>query len=360
MAVEFHRLKIAGIRRETAEAVSIAFAVPPALLDAYKFTPGQHLTLRTQANWRELRRSYSICAGLDDGELRVAVKRVEGGAFSIYANDKMKPGDTIEVMTPQGRFGIMPDPAVARSYLAVAAGSGITPMMSILKSVLTREPHSRLVLIYGNRTAQSIIFRDVLADLKDRHLDRLAIHHVLSREPQEVPLLSGRIDGDKIETLMRAGTPAESIDDAFLCGPGALIANSKAALERLGVSAERIHVEYFSTDGMPVEPRAVRRTATTPSAPPIATAAITLAGAHHDIPVLAGETIVEAGLRAGLDMPYSCRGGMCCTCRAMLLEGEVVMDQNYSLERWEMEAGYVLTCQSHPTTPRVAVDYDHI
>jgi ring-1,2-phenylacetyl-CoA epoxidase subunit PaaE len=359
MAVAFHRLKIADVRRETPEAVSIAFAVPPELAAEYAFTPGQHLTLRMQANWRELRRSYSICAGVDDGELRVAIKRVEGGAFSVHANANIRPGDTIEVMTPQGRFGIAPDADTSRTYLAIAAGSGITPVMSIVKSVLAREPESRIILIYGNRTTQSIIFKDALDDLKDRHLDRLVVHHVLSREAQEVPLLSGRIDGEKVAALLRTSVPVEEIDHAFLCGPGGMIAESRAALERLGLPPERIHVEYFSTDGMPVEPRIVRQTDTV-AIQPIATAAITLAGVHHNLPVLAGETIVDAGLRAGLEMPYSCRGGMCCTCRAMLVEGAVTMDQNYSLEPWEMEAGFVLTCQSHPTTPTVTLDYDAV
>ena len=307
----------------------------------------------------ELRRSYSICTALDDGELRIAVKRVAGGAFSMLANEKIKPGDTIDVMTPQGRFGAAPPPG-ARTYLAVAAGSGITPIMSILKTVLAREAASRFVLVYGNRNTPGILFKDALDDLKDRYLARLVVHHVLSREPQEVPLLSGRIDGEKLAALVRASMPVAGIDHAFLCGPGALIAESRAALERIGVAPERIHVEYFSTDGMPVEPRTIVSDKPAADAQPMARASITLHGALHEIAVLAGETIVDAGLRAGLEMPYSCRGGMCCTCRAMVTEGAVRMDLNYSLEKWEMEAGFVLTCQAHPTTPRVAVDYDQV
>lgn len=359
MAIAFHTLTVADVRRETPEAVSIAFAVPPALAEEYRYAPGQHLTLRrSEPGGEELRRSYSICTGLDEGELRIAVKRVEDGAFSVFANEAIKAGDAIDVMTPQGRFGATPEPLAARTLLAVAAGSGITPVMAILKTVLKREPDSRFVLIYGNRNAQSIIFKDALDDLKDRYLDRLVIHHVLSREPQEVPLLAGRIDGEKLATLVRASVPVAAIDHAFLCGPGALIAESKSALERLGVAPERIHVEYFSTDGMPIEPRAPRPSDTATEA--AARAAITLHGVRHEVPMLAGETIVEAGLRAGLEMPYSCRGGMCCTCRAMLTEGEVRMDLNYSLEQWEMDAGFVLTCQAHPLTPRVAVDYDQV
>ncbi|HEX2216886.1 MAG TPA: 1,2-phenylacetyl-CoA epoxidase subunit PaaE [Xanthobacteraceae bacterium] len=360
MAVAFHRLPVADVRRETPEAVSIAFTVPPELAEEYRFTPGQHLTLRRVEGANELRRSYSICTGMDDGELRIAVKRVEGGAFSGYVSEAIKPGDVIEVMTPQGRFGLAPEPLAARTYLAVAAGSGITPVMSILKTALACEPESRFVLVYGNRNTQGIIFKDALDDLKDRYLDRLTVHHVLSREPQEVPLLSGRIDGEKLAALLRASLPVDAIDHAFLCGPGALIAESRETLEKLGLAPERIHIEYFSVEGVPVEPRRVRRARPTDDVQPIATAAITLQGVRYECSVLQGETVVDAGLRAGIEMPYSCRGGMCCTCRAMLLEGEVKMDLNYSLERWEMEAGYVLTCQSRPTTASVVLDYDQV
>jgi ring-1,2-phenylacetyl-CoA epoxidase subunit PaaE len=358
MAVTFHRLTVADVRRETSEAVSVAFAVPPHLTDEYRFHPGQHLTLRTQFDGGECRRSYSICAGLDDGELRVAVKKVDGGAFSTWINDALKPGHQIDVMTPQGRFGLMPDPTAPRTYLAIAAGSGITPVMSLARTLLAREPNAEFVLLYGNRNSQSIIFKDALEDLKDRYLDRFTIHHVLSREQQELPLLNGRIDAQKIEPLIGAFTPTDKIDHVFLCGPGGLIEEGRAALLRLGVPAARIHVEYFSDDGSPVPVRAPVTRASDTAA--VATAQITLAGAVHVLSVQEGETIIDAGLRHGLDMPYSCRGGMCCTCRAMLVEGEVAMDLNYSLEPWELQAGYVLTCQAHPRTARVSVDYDQI
>jgi ring-1,2-phenylacetyl-CoA epoxidase subunit PaaE len=360
VAVAFHQLKVADVRRETPEAVSVAFAVPPALADDYRFAPGQHLTLRTTLDGAECRRSYSICTAPGDGELRVAVKKVADGRFSTWINEALKPGDAIEVMTPQGRFGLAPDPAAARTYLAIAAGSGITPVMSLARTLLAREPRAEFVLIYGNRTSQSIIFKDALDDLKDRFLERFTVHHVLSREQQELPLLNGRIDADKIEALIGAIAPASEIDHVFLCGPGDLIEASKVTLARLGVPAKRIHVEYFSADGAPVPPRPPVRREVAGDTEPIATAQLTLQGAVHVIAMRAGETIVDAGLRHGLDMPYSCRGGMCCTCRAMLTEGEVAMDLNYSLEPWELEAGYVLTCQSHPKTPRVGVDYDHV
>jgi ring-1,2-phenylacetyl-CoA epoxidase subunit PaaE len=356
MAVEFHRLTIADVRRETPEAVSIAFAVPRELTEAYRFHPGQHLTLRTQVGGAEVRRSYSICVSPDDGELRVAVKKVEGGLFSTLANAAIKRGDEIDVMTPQGRFGVPLDPDAARTYVAIVAGSGITPIMSIIRTVLTHEPKARVVLIYGNRTTQSIIFREALEDLKDRFMGRFTVHHVLSREHQEIALFDGRIDAAKLDTLLRT-LPAGGIDHALLCGPGGLIEDGKAALQRFGLPAERIHVEYFSADGSPVVAR--KDAVAVPDAQE-ANVDIVLNGMHHAIAVRAGETVVDAGLRAGLDMPYSCRGGMCCTCRAKVTAGEVRMDTNYSLEPWELAAGYVLTCQSHPVTPKVALDYDQV
>lgn len=356
MAIEFHRLKIADVRRETPEAVSIAFAVPRELNEAYRFNPGQHVTLRTNVNGTEVRRSYSICTAPDDGELRVAVKKVDGGLFSTLANASIKPGDEIDVMTPQGRFGVALEPNATRTYVAIVAGSGITPIMSILRAVLTHEPKSRVVLIYGNRTTQSIIFREALEDVKDRFMGRFTVHHVLSREHQEIPLFDGRIDTTKLDTLLRT-LPQGGIDHAFLCGPGGLIEDGKAALTRFGVPTERIHVEYFSADGSPVATRAAAGVSADAQE---AVAEVLLNGARHLVPVHGGETIIDAGLRAGLEMPYSCRGGMCCTCRAKVTDGEVRMDTNYSLEPWELEAGYVLTCQAHPVTAKVALDYDQV
>ena len=360
MAIEFHKLKIADIRRETPEAVSIAFAVPPELREDYRFSPGQHLTLRQECDGQDIRRSYSICAGLDDGELRVAIKKVEGGIFSTLCNDAIKPGDMIDVMTPQGRFGVMPNPDASRNYLAVAAGSGITPILSLLRSTLTREPNSRFALIYGNRTSKNIIFKEALEDLKDQFLGRLVVHHVLSREQQDIELFNGRVDADKVETLLKSFAPAGEIDHAFLCGPGAMIEEAKTTLLRLGTPESNIHIEYFSTDGLPIAPRHAVRADAVPADKPIAHARITLHGSAYDVPMLDGETVIDAGERAGLEMPYSCRGGMCCTCRAKLVSGEVDMALNYSLEPWEMQAGYVLTCQARPLTKEIVVDYDEV
>lgn len=352
----FHRLAVADVRRETPDAVSIALDVPPHLAETFRFVPGQYLTLRTLMDGEDVRRSYSICSGLDDGELRIAIKRLDGGAFSGFVHDEMRRGDVIEVMPPIGRFTLAPDPAASRAFVAFAAGSGITPVISILKSGLDREPASRFFLFYGNRSRAGIMFREQLGELKDRFLDRLSVTHVLSREQQDISALSGRLDAAKAARLMRTAPPIAAIDRTFVCGPAGMIASAEAALLRLGMDPERILIERFTP-----APGGRRRSPTIVVAePPEAFATILLNGLRTEVPVGAGETILQAGLRAGLDMPFSCRAGMCCTCRARLLEGEVAMDANYSLAPWEIAAGYVLTCQSHPRTGRVAVDYDHL
>ncbi|MFI4994996.1 MAG: 1,2-phenylacetyl-CoA epoxidase subunit PaaE [Hyphomicrobiales bacterium] len=360
-APRFHRLTVADLRRETASAVSIAFAVPSALADAYAFEPGQYLTLRTMIDGEDARRTYSICSGLDDGELRVAVKEVDGGLFSSFANASIKKGDAIDVMTPIGRFTVPLDAQEERVYLAIASGSGITPVMSHIKSVLTREPKSHFLLIYGNRSSRDIIFKDALEDLKDRHLGRLAVHHVLTREAQDIPLLHGRLDAAKLKMLVRASFPNQGIDHAFLCGPQGVIEAAQAALAELQVARERIHVELF-TPALPSasspKPRSRRAATANAAQAAIATATVTLDGATHVFPVAADEGVIDAGLRAGLELPFSCKGGMCCTCRAKLVSGTVEMVQNYSLEPWEMEKGFVLACQSRPTSAEVTLDFD--
>jgi ring-1,2-phenylacetyl-CoA epoxidase subunit PaaE len=351
----FHALTVADVRRETAEAVSIAFEVPPHLAEAFRFIPGQYLTLRTKLDGEEARRSYSICSGLDDGELRVAIKRLDCGAFSCFANDALRPGDRVDVMPPMGRFTLEPDPQAARTYLALAAGSGITPVLAIVKSVLAREKSSRFFLFYGNRRAAGIMFREALADLKDRFLDRLSVLHVLSREQQDVPLLNGRLDGPKVQLLMREIVFPHAVDHAFICGPAGMIGETERVLIELGIAPGRIHIERFTP-----APGARRRPPTVVvSETPRAIATILHGGVRTEVPVAVGEAVLDAGLRAGLDLPYSCHGGMCCSCRAKLVEGDVEMDMNYSLEPWELAAGYVLTCQSHPTTDQVVLDYDH-
>jgi ring-1,2-phenylacetyl-CoA epoxidase subunit PaaE len=359
MTPHFHRLTIAELRRETPDSVSIAFAVPEALKEAYRFAPGQNVTVKVELDGEEVRRCYSICSGLDDGELRIAVKKQEGGAFSSFANERLAPGQTLEVMTPSGNFTVPLDPKAARLYLGVAAGSGITPLLSIIRTVLAREPRSRFFLLYGNRTTQSIMFRAALEELKDRFLDRLSVSHVLSREAQDVPMLSGRIDAAKLALFLRQIGPAASIDHAFICGPAALLDTAEHTLKTLGLAPERIHVERFTIDGEP--PRRARPTEkATDARHVVAEAEAMLDGIRHRFPIREGETVIDAALNAGLELPYSCRGGMCCTCRARLVEGEVAMDVNYSLEAWELQAGYVLTCQSRPKTAKLALDYDQV
>jgi ring-1,2-phenylacetyl-CoA epoxidase subunit PaaE len=354
----FHRLTIADVRRETAEAVSIAFAVPEALAERFAWTPGQYLTVRATVGGEAVRRCYSICSGLDDGELRIAVKRAAGGRFSAWATTSLRPGDVLEVMPPEGRFGAMAEPDGPRLLLGIAAGSGITPVLSILRTVLAREPGCRFVLLYGNRDSASIMFREALADLKDRHLGRLSVLHVLSREQQDVAALNGRLDAAKLAAVLPSLAAPAAIEAAFVCGPPGLAEDAVPALQGLGIAPWRIQVERFTLAG---EPMATRRAASPAPAPAAAaTATLTYDGKTTTVPMAAGEAILEAGERAGLALPWSCRGGMCSTCRARLVEGEVTMAQNFALEPWELAAGYVLTCQSRAISSHVAVDYDHV
>ncbi len=361
MTPQFHRLEIAEIRRETDEAVSIAFAVPEKLREAFRFLPGQHLTVKAVIEGEEIRRCYSICSGLDDGELRIAVKRVAGGIFSAFANEVLAAGHKLEIMTPSGHFTAPLDPSAERCYLGLAAGSGITPLLSLIRTILAREPKSRFFLLYGNRTSRSILFKEALEDLKDRFLDRLSVTHVLSREAQDVPALSGRLDGEKIALLLGMTVPVGMIDHAFVCGPPGLPEEAERVLTRLGLAADRIHIERFT---LPEEAR--KRVPARPAISPAATRAAiaeaeaVLDGIRYRFAVAKDESIIDAAERAGLDLPFSCRGGMCCTCRAKIVEGSVEMAVNYSLEAWELKAGFALTCQARPTTPRIVVDYDQV
>jgi ring-1,2-phenylacetyl-CoA epoxidase subunit PaaE len=357
LSPRFHTLAVSDVRRETEEAISIGFAVPKALAGDYGFVPGQYLTLRATFAGEEVRRSYSICSAPGDETLRIAVKRVEDGLFSSWLNREIAAGHELEVMTPTGRFGLFHAPGDGRTYAGFAAGSGITPMLSILRGVLASEPMSRFFLFYGNRTTAEIMFREELADLKDRHLGRLAIQHVLSREEQDVPALNGRLDGAKVKLLLGAMLPAASIDETFICGPEGMIAEIEAMLLELGLLPERIHVERFvSAHGGTPRPKPQIKA----GAPTAYRATLVHDGKRREVPVAEGETILEAALRAGLDLPFACKGGMCSTCRARLVEGTARMDVNYSLEPWELAKGYVLTCQAHPTSQRVVVDYDQV
>src|SRR4051812_14691349 len=353
----FHRLAVDDIRHEAADAVSMTFVIPDELANDYRFTPGQYLTLRTMLDGEEVRRSYSICSGPDEGEIRIAVKRVDGGAFSGFATSELKRGDELDVMTPTGRFGIAPMPEQARIHVGFAAGSGITPILSIAKAVLAREPDGRFFLFYGNRTTEGMLFRRELEELKDRFIERLSVFHVISGEEQDIPILHGRLNGEKVRVLLRALVPASRVDHVFICGPTGMSEDIETTCRELGIAAERIHVERFVSEfgGRP-RPKAVLPA----SAPPKAMAALIIDGKRREVPVAEGEAILDAALRAGLDLPFACKGGMCSTCRARLVEGSAEMELNYSLEPWELKAGFVLTCQAKPTTDKVVVDYDQM
>jgi ring-1,2-phenylacetyl-CoA epoxidase subunit PaaE len=353
----FHRLAVSDLRRETADAISLCFAIPRELESDYHFSPGQYLTLRTTLDGEEVRRSYSICSGPDDGELRIAVKKVDGGAFSNWAAEELKAGDELDVMTPTGRFGIAHAPDQARVYVGFAAGSGITPILSIVKGVLAREPHSQFFLFYGNRSTGGMLFREALEELKDRFLQRLSIFHVISGEEQDIPILHGRLDGDKVRVLLRSLAPAKNVDHVFICGPAGMSEDIEATCREIGIAADRIHVERFVSEfGGKPRPKAVVPI----TAPPKATASLIIDGKRREVPVAEDESILDAALRAGMDLPFACKGGMCSTCRAKLVEGEARMEVNYSLEPWELNAGFILTCQARPLSDKVVVDYDHI
>jgi ring-1,2-phenylacetyl-CoA epoxidase subunit PaaE len=353
----FHRLAVRDLRRESSDAVSLTFAIPNDLAENYHFAPGQYLTLRTTMDGEEVRRSYSICSGPDDGELRIAVKKVDGGAFSSWAADELKAGDELDVMTPTGRFGVAHAPDQARVYVGFAAGSGITPILSIVKGVLAREPHGRFFLFYGNRSTSGVLFREALEELKDRFMQRFSLFHVISGEEQDIPILYGRLDGDKVRVLLRSLVPAASVDHVFICGPLGMSEDIEATCREIGIADDRIHVERFVSEfgGKPC-PKAIVPV----SAPPKAIAALIIDGKRREVPVAKGEAILDAALRAGMDLPFACKGGMCSTCRARLVEGEARMEVNYSLEPWELEKGFILTCQARPVSERVVVDYDHV
>ncbi|AVA37319.1 MAG: phenylacetic acid degradation protein [Burkholderiaceae bacterium] len=359
MTPQFHPLRVAQVRPETSDTVSIAFDVPDALRDAYRFTQGQFLTLKAPVGGNDVRRSYSICSGVQDyaesGELRVAVKLVDDGVFSTWVHDNVEAGQTLDVMTPDGRFHVPLDPAASRHYVAFAAGSGITPVLSLIRTTLAVEPNSRFTLVYGNRSVDTIIFSEALEDLKNQYLSRFTLYHVLSRQPQEVDLLHGRLDRERVSRFLDALIPIDDIDAAFVCGPASMIDEVEEALKAAGLDPHRIHAERF---GVPLGPR--RETPVSLEGQTgTAELVVVLDGKQHKMRLPLGNAkVLDTALAAGLDLPYACKGGVCCTCRAKVLEGEVEMEKNYTLEPWEMEKGFVLTCQARAVTPRVVVSYD--
>lgn len=356
----FHTLAVADVRPLTAASVEVTFAVPDELRAEYDYLPGQHVALRAHVGGRELRRSYSLCRPPSAGRLSVAIKRDLGGAFSTWATSELRPGDEIDVMSPQGTFTLDPARTAGRHIAGIAAGSGITPLMALASSVLSGSPDSRFTLLYTNRTAIDVMFLEELADLKDRYPSRLALHHVLSREQRSAPLLSGRIDEDRLRRMLDALVPPETVDEWFLCGPFELVQLCRDVLEEYGVPRDRVHFELFTT-GDPVEPRGdVGRPVVVHDGERTAEIEFTLDGMTSTVstPVDANESVLNAALRVRPDVPFACTGGVCGTCRARLVSGDVRMTENYALEPEELERGYVLTCQSHPLTDRVVVDYD--
>ncbi len=367
---DFIPLTVATVQRDTADAVVIGFKVPAAHGEAFRYRPGQHLALRALLGGEEVRRTYSICSGPDDGLLSIAIKRIEGGAFSCWANAEVMPGAIIESMPPAGRF-VLPEPPGARGHvLAFAGGAGITPIMAMAEHALLRQPDVRFTLIYGNRDAESIIFRQRLEDLKDRFLERFTLVHVLSRnEESDTPLLEGRIDQAKVTAFARHVFQVDDVDHAFLCGPGSMIRDVRNALFALGMGRERVHHEFFAAGGGAYRQGAgAGEQSQQAPAPPSQRSALArhaevvaiIDGNRHRFEVAAGEAIVDAALRQGVRAPYSCKGGMCSTCRAKLIEGKATMAVNYSLEPWELEQGFLLACQARPDTERVVIDFDQM
>ncbi|GAB3648270.1 1,2-phenylacetyl-CoA epoxidase subunit PaaE [Ramlibacter alkalitolerans] len=359
MSALFHSLRVRAIQPDTEEAVIVSFEVPEKLRPVFGFTQGQYLTLRKEIDGQDLRRSYSICAGVDDGDLRVGVRKVAGGLFSNWINEHLQPGDTLQVMTPQGRFFVPIEPQAQRHHLGIAGGSGITPILSIMKTVLAREPASRFTLVYGNRKLRSTMFKEELDDLKDRYLTRLVVHHVFSDENSESPLNMGVMNRDKIAEFLQVLVPAQSIAHAYICGPFQMNDEAEAALLAAGVPEERIHIERFGiTHKGGGHVGAVLHQAHASDA---AKAHITIVrdGLQRDFLFSREQpSILDAASAAGLEVPYSCTSGVCGTCRAKLVEGQVRMERNFALDKKEVAAGYVLTCQAHPMTERVVLSFD--
>jgi ring-1,2-phenylacetyl-CoA epoxidase subunit PaaE len=353
---KFHRLVVAKVERETRDAVAITFAVPDALAEPFRFAAGQHLTLRANIGGQDVRRSYSICSGVRDGSLRIAVKRNPGGVFSGWANETLKAGDTLDVMPPLGHFGLALAPGNRRSFAGFAAGSGITPLLSIVTTTLAAEPRSRFTLFYGNRASGTVMFKEELAALKDTYLTRFNLVHVLSREAQDIDLLHGRIDRSKADALAAHWLDLDAVDAVFVCGPDGMMQAVAEALKARGYPDAKIRIERFATS----VPRHEHRLAKPPEQGHTeCVVTVVLEGATRTFTLEKGkESILEAGLRAGIEIPYSCKSGVCSTCRAKLTAGEVDMDVNFALEDYEVARGFVLTCQSHPVTDKVAVDYD--
>ncbi len=359
MSVLFHPLTVRAVEPDTSEAVIVTFAVPPELRDVFGFTQGQYLTLRTQIDGQDLRRSYSICAGVDDGELRVGVRKVKGGVFSNWINEHLKPGDTISVMAPQGRFFVPIEPGARRHHVGIAGGSGITPILSIMKTVLAREPLSRFTLVYGNRSLRSTMFKEEIEDLKNRYMTRLVLQHVFSDEHTDSPLNMGLMNREKLGAFLSSVLPARDIDHVYVCGPFQMNDEAEAALLAAGVPEDRIHIERFGVATPAGQPVGAVIHEARPGDAEQARIVIVRDGLRREIQFHKDQpSILDCASAAGLEVPFSCTSGVCGTCRAKVIEGDVRMERNFALDKHEVAAGFVLTCQAHPITANVVLSFD--
>ena len=356
--IHFHPLRVKKIEKETEDCVSIVFDVPNELQDLFRFKQGQSLTVRKQFNGEEARRTYSICSAPSDNILRVAVKKVDGGIFSTWANEQLKAGDVIDVMPPVGKFYTELNPVQSKNYMAFAAGSGITPVLSIIKTTLLTEPNSSFTLVYGNRTKNSIIFKEELEALKDKFIDRFRVYHILSREKTDAEINYGRIDIAKLELLFSKVIDMKKMNEFFLCGPEEMIFCIKGYLEGRGISTDKIHFELFTIPGQK-QSQAITGDKPVVNEGPMAKVSVKVDGIMFDFDLAyESQSILDAALKQGADLPYACKGGVCTTCKAKLLQGQVKMDVNWGLEPDEVEKGYILTCQSHPVSDKIVVDFD--
>ncbi len=356
--IHFHSLRVKKVEKETDDCVSIEFDVPAELKEIFRFKQGQNLTVKKVLNGEELRRNYSICTSPFDEKLKVAVKKVEGGAFSTFANDDLRAGDVLDIMPPTGKFYTDLHSSQRKNYVALAAGSGITPILSIIKTTLLTEPQSNFTLVYGNRSKASILFKEELQALKDKFIDRFRLYHILSREKTDVELNYGRIDVPKLQTLFNKIIDANSCNEFFLCGPEAMTFCVKNFLEERSIAADKIHFELFTVPGQKQQAIPIRQAARAEVSPK-ARISVKVDGIAFNFDLAhESESILDAALKQGADLPYACKGGVCTTCKAKLIEGEVSMDVNWGLEPDEVAAGFVLTCQAHPKTEKVTVDFD--
>ena len=359
MTVLFHPLRVRAVEPDTADAVVVSFDVPPELRSTFGFIQGQYLTLRKTIDGVDLRRSYSICAGVDDKLLRVGVRKVKGGLFSHWIHAHLQPGDTLSVMAPQGRFFVPIQPLARRHHVGFAGGSGITPILSIMKTVLAREPLSRFTLVYGNRSLKSTMFKAEIEDLKNRYMSRLAVQHVFSDEHTDSALGMGVMDRHKIAQLLATVLRPSTIDHAYICGPFQMNDEAEAALLAAGVPQDRIHIERFGVAALPAAQTGAVLHETRPGDAEQARIVIIRDGLRREIDFSRDQpSILDAASAAGLELPFSCTSGVCGTCRARLIEGLVRMDRNFALDQAEVAAGFVLTCQAHPTTPQVVLSFD--